>query len=385
VTLGRAYLKEIGQHLLLVLGSLLFLVALGAAVQAGSRSQGAPLWVPLTLIPLLVGNTLPYLVPVTLLVAVVLVYGRMAADGEAMALAAAGAGPLRLQGPALCAGLLVAAALYPVSAELLPAVYTRMREVSYRLRFAALENTDPGASELHYQGLHLLWRERGPDGAFMDALLYLADTGGALRAFPGDPGVEGAAAAAAGEAVQGPLRVRASRVRMAVRARKLVFHLEGLRFLDPRTAGTHSLRTTRTASTWFQIDLESLGSRPDSQRKPDDYRSSEIRRLLAEERLGRRRRASFEFLWWRRWSMALAALPLALLGAALGRRLRRGGFLPAFAVSLGVVLLIFFPLFYLGDALQKGGSLAPWSAAGLPVAGLLAFLFLLSRLPRPAA
>ena len=88
--LTRSYLGEILRHLSLVLAGVIFLLALGAAVKASSTAQGAPVWVVLTLVPLFVGNALPYFFPVGLMTAVVLTYGRMAADREEVALRAAG-------------------------------------------------------------------------------------------------------------------------------------------------------------------------------------------------------------------------------------------------------------------------------------------------------
>ncbi|MDP7560187.1 MAG: LptF/LptG family permease, partial [Planctomycetota bacterium] len=101
------------------------LVALGAAVRATSTSQGAPLWVPLTLIPLLVGNALPYLIPATLLTAAVLTFGRMSADGEITALQTAGMTPRQILRPAFLFGITLALLSYPLASQVLPSVYKK--------------------------------------------------------------------------------------------------------------------------------------------------------------------------------------------------------------------------------------------------------------------
>ncbi len=368
--LVRAYLREIGAQLALVLGGTAFLVALVAAVRASAASQGAPLWLPLALVPLIVGNALPYLIPATLLTAVVLTYSRMAADGEATALRAAGLGTPKLLGPALLAGLLVALASYPLSAGVLPEVYSQMRALSYRLRFAALENTDPPASELSFRGLHLSWARRSPDGSFRDVLL-IHEPGGAGRVYSFDPGVQevGGDDHSTPPRSQG-LRLRADIARMRVRGSVVEFQFEGMRsFSQSGEGGAWSARNP--GLTVVRLDLADFGGRPESARKGDDYSSPELRKLLAAGKLEPDRSRSFRYTLWRRFSTALAALPLAAIGALLGWSLRRRGFLGAFAAAFGVLLVVFYPLYALGNGLQQSGSLDPALAALLPPGGLL--------------
>ncbi len=372
---SRSYLKEIGLHLLFVLGGMAFLVALIAAVRASATSQGAPVWMPLTLIPLIVGNALPYLIPVTLLVAVVLTYGRMAADGEDFALRVAGVRSMRLLLPALLAGVLVAAVSYPLSSSLLPRLYTQMRELSYRLRFAALENTDPSASELHLQGLHLLWHGRDPDGAFREVTLWWRERL-ERAAFPGDPGV-----VSDPSALEGPvLQVRARRGSLNVEGHEAVFRFEGFRTFQTGAQAGKAWNLPRAEEGEIRIDLQSLGGRPERQRKPDDFTTSEIRTNLSTGDVRRGEVVGFRYTLWKRVAIAVSALPLALLGAMLGWRLRRGGFLTAFAASFAVLITVFYPLYYAGNALVRSGGLSAPLGAWLPVLGLLPVLVVLGRL-----
>ncbi|HEX9792595.1 MAG TPA: LptF/LptG family permease [Planctomycetota bacterium] len=399
--LARAYLREILQHLALVLGGMLFLVSLGAAVQAASRGAGAPLWIPVMLVPLAVGNTLPFLLPISLQVAVVLAYGRMAADGEERALRAAGVHPGRLLGPALVAGILIAATSYPLASMGLPDLYSRMRALSWRLRFAALENNDPSSSELHFQGMHMLWRDRDDHGVFHDVLLHLRGSE-ALAVYPGDPGAGERRRSAAEDRDEPPpdtlestLRVRADVARMQARDGVLQLRMEGMRTFESDADGGWRYRSPGTST--LRIPLENL-DRPAKSLKPNDFRSSELRGQivrLAEERkgLGARPREQrrieeidaasgrFRMELWRRLAMAVSAVPLAVLGALLGWRLRRSGVLAGFAASFAAVLGVFFPLHWMGDALQRSGTLDALPAAWLPVFGLVLLLLVLRALP----
>ena len=355
----RAYLGEILRHLTLVLAGVVFLLALGAAVKASSTAQGAPVWVALTLVPLFVGNALPYFFPVGLMTAVVLTYGRMAADREEVALRAAGCTPARLLLPALFAGLLLVLASYPLTSRIMPDIYRAMRELVVRSQIAAIENTNPGANEFHFQGLHLVWSDRERDGAFRDVVVAIDRE----TAVTGPQG-EGA--------VQGGLRLRADRARMDVRDSELVFRFERLRTLSDESADS-PWQARNTETTWLTINLESLLAAKGNQQRfrPKALSSRELKEYLAVpdgKNEGDLRKV--ELVYWQRWAGAWGAVPVALLGALIGWRLRRGGFLTGFATALGVLLAVNYPLHFLGEGLARGGAMPPSIAAWLPVIGL---------------
>ena len=46
----------------------------------------------------------------------------------------------------------------------------------------------------------------------------------------------------------------------------------------------------------------------------------------------------------------------------------------AFSVALGLLILIYFPLFHIGNSFQKTGLLGPFLAACLPFVGMLSLL-----------
>lgn len=344
--LPRAYLREILVRLAVALTGVVFLVGLGAAIRASATSQGAPLWVPLSLVPLIVAQALPYFLPVGLLVAVVLTYGRMSADLEHVAGQAAGIRPARTLAAALLAGSLVTAVAYPMTASLVPELYYRMRTLITQVPVAALQNTNPGASELHYGNLYLSWKGREGPGLFNDVLLSLSDPQG------GEGGQE--------------LRLRADEARMLVEGSRLSFAFKGLRtFRDTRGL------ISNPDFTWLRLDLAELQQKHESAMRAKDMPSSLLRSKLAGGRLSEADADHFRFIYWQRMSMSLAILPLSLVGALLGLRLRKGGFLAAFAASLGLLLFVYYPVFFLCDSLEEQGVLGPLVAAWLPIFSLL--------------
>jgi lipopolysaccharide export LptBFGC system permease protein LptF len=367
--LDRALLREIALRLMIVSAGVIFLIGLGGAIKASSVSQGAPLWVPLTLAPLIVGQALPYFLPLALLTAVVLCYGRMAADGEDVAALAAGAHPWRLLMPALLAGLAAAALTHPLTSEALPDYYRRMRELTARLLVAALENTDPSASELHYGGLHLMWRGRDDEGAFLDVLLHLrADSGSGQKA--GKSREETLVADGSAPPPLEELRVRADRARMRVADGALVFSFEGLRAFS-ETGGAEGWNVQNDGLTLIHIDLAKLAEAQEAERRPRALPSSELRRLVADPAEPEDLRAHARYVLHQRRALSVALLPLAAVGALLGWRMRRGGALAGFGASTALLVLVFYPAYSLGEGLFEAGRLHAVVAAWLPCVAVL--------------
>jgi lipopolysaccharide export LptBFGC system permease protein LptF len=367
VILSRAYFSEILRHLLLVLAGVIFLLALGAAVRASSTAQGAPIWLALALVPLIVGNALPYFFPVTLMTAVVLTYGRMAADREEVALRAAGMHPLRLMIPAFLAGGLVALISYPISAAVMPEVYREMRSLFLRSRVAALENTNPGANEFHFKGLHLVWAERDPDGAFRDVVVAVQQ-GTRIHNKGHDRG----------DAVTqaGGIRLRSDRATMDVRGEELIFRFDHLRTLSDQVEES-PWQASNSETTWLTVDLASLLSqRVNEALRPKAMSSTQLIDLMEQgEYLGKALPGDIQrkvkLVFWQRWANAFGAIPVAMLGALIGWRLRRGGFMTGFAAALLVLLVVDYPLHFLGEGLMRAEKLSPVVAAWMPMSGLL--------------
>ena len=350
--LGRSCFREVSRHLLVALVSILFLIALGASIRASATSQGAPIWVPLSLVPLIVGQALPYFFPVMLLISVVLGYGRMAADNEDVAAFAAGVSPSKLLQPALWSGLLVCLITYPLTAEVVPSLYSKMRQLMHSVPVAALKNTNPGASELSFGGLYLSWNDSSGPGIFHDILLSIDSS----------------------KSNDDELRLRANRAIMNVEGDKLSFMFEGLRtFRDTRGLFYNP------GQTWLTIDLAEINSNRELNRQIKDKPSRELFASLDTD-ISDDDRSHTWFILWQRMSMAFAAIPLAIIGALLGWRLRKGGFVSGFSSALLFLLLVYFPLFFLCDNLEEVNALSPLVAAWLPAVLLLpVVVFMLRR------
>lgn len=381
--LGRAYFQEIASRLLLVLAGVVFLIGIGASIRASSTSQGAPLGIALSLVPLIIGQALPYFIPVALMTAVVVTYGRMAGDGEAVACFTSGKRPLSLLGAAMGAALLVGGMSYPFASEVVPDLYRSMRELRARVPLAALENINPGASELHFGGLHLSWNGRRPDGAMQEVLLAWSTGRGEGEEDAAEPTADPESEPLVVPVIEptvGPVsvdpdgvvrpmaqgrsefRLRADAGRMRVQNGVLVFAFEQVRWVP---GGEHN------GEIQLEVPIADLQDERTPRQKAKDMTTSDIRAALAVGLETEEQTDSHRYVMWQRRATALASLPLALIGALLGWRLRRGGFLAALAASLGMLLMVFYPAYFLAEGMHKAGTLDPVVAAWVPISVLV--------------
>jgi lipopolysaccharide export system permease protein len=108
---------------LIGLTSLLLLAGLVAEASQHGMSPGQILGV----IPLLLPNMLPYTLPTTTLFATCIVYGRLAADNEILAIKAAGVHVFHVVWPAVLLGLVSSAATAALYYEVIPATHHELR------------------------------------------------------------------------------------------------------------------------------------------------------------------------------------------------------------------------------------------------------------------
>ena len=100
---------------------LIFIFSLGAAFRLLRTDISGAQFVKM--LPVAVLYTLPYLLPVNLLVAVSLTYGRLVANQEILAMKASGISPLQIMLPGFIPGLVLMILTVPLEASLLPTLH----------------------------------------------------------------------------------------------------------------------------------------------------------------------------------------------------------------------------------------------------------------------
>src|SRR5881227_2722226 len=111
--------------LLALLGITGILLMAGIVAEASRHGLG-PAQI-LAMLPLIIPSTLPYTIPATTLFATCVVYGRLPADNEILAIRAAGVNILRVVWPGVLLGLLMSGTTLGLYYRLIPYTHHLMR------------------------------------------------------------------------------------------------------------------------------------------------------------------------------------------------------------------------------------------------------------------
>ena len=136
--LNRMILWELLKIFLLSMVAVTGIVLMGGVVAEASQQGLGPAQV-LAIIPLLIPTLLPYSIPATILFATCLVYGRLAADNEILAIKSAGVNIVKVVWPGLLLGVVISLGTMSLYFDLIPlthywlrnAVLSDVREVIY--------------------------------------------------------------------------------------------------------------------------------------------------------------------------------------------------------------------------------------------------------------
>src|SRR5438067_1348123 len=106
-------------------------ILLMAGIVAEASQQGLAPGQILAAIPLLIPSTLPYTIPATTLFATCVVYGRLAADNEILAIKSAGVNILKVVKPGIFLGLAMSAVTMSLYYRVIPYTHHLLRAMVF--------------------------------------------------------------------------------------------------------------------------------------------------------------------------------------------------------------------------------------------------------------
>jgi lipopolysaccharide export system permease protein len=381
-------LKVFSMSLLGITGILLM-----AGIVAEASQQGLGPMQLLTIIPLLIPSMLPYTIPATTLFATCVVYGRLSADNEILAIRAAGVNILKVVWPGVVLGLVVSCATMGLYYRIIPYTHLLLRtiflkdvqELMYTLLRKEKKLDQPRLEYALYvqrvQGDKLInpifKRRNKKSGGFdsvlaaREAVLQVDQSRNSVLVYLKDvvPWTVNGAGGRAKEQMQvvplpdelvprGPRKARDMSWReMLQRRAELVDEIE-------QTVTEVGLRQAESNLAQGRPDLpkhiENLKSRIDD-------REGNIRLIDAELNM--------------RPALAFGCLFFVLVGCPVGIWLSKSDYLSAFITCFLPIVVIYYPLMICGSNFAKEGKLHPtldvWTANG--AMGVIA-LFLFRKL-----
>jgi lipopolysaccharide export LptBFGC system permease protein LptF len=303
----------------------------------GTLGQGVPIFLSLVL---------PITVPLSLLMACLLTYGRFADDNEFLAFQMGGVHPWHAIAPAVAASIAVSLITTALTCDINP-LLTSEKKTLFRgaIEQSVAKMRSPSVTNVKINDMEMSWS--GRDGEwFTDVLLTWTTE------LPAGPD---------GQKTRKTNRVTAERAAVKLTDEtpmRLAVTLVGAEIPMESSSGK--------AGSWsFFVDL--VQDRAEGKGK-DEMRASELyyRMLRLEPQLGRdkgtepwRAWRNFAGEYWRRMALGFAPFALALLGVPLGLLARRGSRSQALVVALIIAVPVYYPLLLWGDNLSRLGYLHP--------------------------
>jgi lipopolysaccharide export system permease protein len=359
--LDRYIFKEMTATFFVGIGAFTVTLLLGKIVRLTEMivTKGVGFWLILRLFLLMVPSFLVVTIPMATLLATVSTFGRMASDKEVVALKASGVSLYRLlYTPALFAILACVVNLY-LAIQVQPWGNRNFRNLLVQVaRTQAGLGLREGVFNSDLEGFIIYIRNLKGEGRVLEGIL-LADT-----------------------------REEESFKVIVARKGEVIIDPEGVKTILRLSDGSIHFTYPKNPANYrelsfnryeLNLDLNRLTDNPLEKKKIDrEMTFSELLDKMGGENAAQRHPHIFtEF--HKRFSIPFAAIVFILIGTPLGIRVKRSGKVSGFSLSVALVL-VYYLLFSLGEALGNKGKISPFLAVWFPnllLGGLGAGLLLL--------
>lgn len=310
---------------------------------------------------LLVPQGLGITIPMALLLGLLIAFGRLSADREAVALQACGVSLYRLLRPAAVISLAGFAATLYVMIVLLPDSNQAFRELTFKVVTSRAQgDVKPRVFFEDFPGKVLYVRDVDPAGGLPWRGVFVADTQ--------DPNQ--------------PVVYVAREGGVAIDAAKRTIQMT---LVDGWSHRTHASEpqnydVSRFGETVISLDPDSVFPREGPMKGDNEMTIAELRQRIAEQRAKNDSTHNQEIAIHQKFSIPVACLVFGIIATALGVTTRRDGKLASFVLGICVVFA-YYVVLYLPRALAKGGQLSGPVAAWLPnvVIGLVGIWLLVRQ------
>lgn len=310
-------------------------------------TQGAERGLVLRMLLLLLPRILTETIPVALLVASLLTFGRLATDREIMAMRSSGINLLWVVAPAIGLGLLVSLFLLALNLAVLPRIHVHLTDLRYQLLFRSVTALEPGKmydefsidgqeirfmfddrgerpGEMH--GVQILAKQQSPRSGQENLMLLLAERGQVAADIPNR--------SISLNLSNGQVQIRPRTVRGEVSPPLRVMEFERLEErIQPELGGFDGGHYRASPS---EMSIAELKDTISSEKDRDD-------------------RTRLRIEMHRRFVFPFSALVFALIGIPFGTVTRTSGKGLGLAFSL-ILLLVYFGLFEWGTAIAATES-----------------------------
>jgi LPS export ABC transporter permease LptG len=354
-----------------VLLALALLTAILFAQQSGRFAEIALYaQVPLSLLGeigvILLPGVLVFTIPTAVLAGIIIGYARMGSDSETVAMRAAGVGTWSMLWPVLIIGLIASAAATYIHMEEAPRAARDIRRTTIQAALRKLDSpVEPRTFTTDIPGFVIYVRDGiKSSGSWGRVFIYTHQDNGGVRT----------------------VTARAGRIDSSTEKSELVL-TDAVATKLPGSAEADQKSYVVERSEQLRIAINTGRSALLSRLKSDDAGSDELEwaQLRARASSGPpNKQNEAQRTLHRRLALSAAPLLFAVLGGAIGIRIKRGGRGLGVLLSLAV-MVVYYLISLLGESLARIGTISPqigaWAATAFMVA-LSIVLLTRTRLPR---
>lgn len=349
---------------LLLLTTVLFVQQAGRFAELALYIQ-----IPVSLLAQLGAALLPSVLiltlPAAVLAGVVIGFARMGSDSEIVAMRAAGVGTWALLWPALIIGLLITGTTTYIQLVEAPRAARDLKRAGVESALRKLESpVEPRTFNTDIPGNVIYVRDGNKaTGAWGKVFIYSLESDGSVRVVTARSGRIDSSGDISELVLSDAVRRKIPAARTSDQGSYVVERLEQLRFsIDTGRAG---------------LIQQLNANKPD----PEELNWSNLRKKGNSEVPAER--AEGQRIVHRKLALSVSPFLFALLGAALGIRVRRGGRGTGVLLALAIVV-VYYLVTLLGESLARSGTVSPlvgaWAASALML-GLSFILLTVRSLP----
>jgi lipopolysaccharide export system permease protein len=341
-------------------------ILLMAGIIAEASQQGLGPTQILAAIPLLVPSTLPYTIPATTLFATCVVYGRLAADNEILAIKSAGINAVQVVRPGIILGLVMSAATMGLYYRIIPYTHHLLRAMVFNDAEELLYSLLRKHHEIKHSSYPYSMFVRGVRGKkLLGAVFKRKDATSGLIDF----------VAYANEA---ELQVLRSKAQLIIRMKNCVVTGDGSggRLLDrdftvdlPQDFGKQTQRRPRDL-TWQEIFEERVALQKKLNETYAQFSTSTANYLMAgvpdkltavqnslndQANQIRQQIVALDVELQMRPALSLGCLFFILVGCPVGIWFSRSDYLSAFITCFLPIVFVYYPLMLCGTGMAKEG------------------------------
>lgn len=334
----RSLLKELLQNALLTFAVITLIFLIGGSLRVLHQSEFVTLGTFLRAVAFFVGTNLDKTLPMTVLISVVLTYGRASAENDLNTMRASGIHLYTVWVPAILFGLVASALVLHVNDRIAPRLsFTKSALLEAGFDSVIESMMDRGGNAIALsKDIHVIWRGVDELDRLRDVRIKIYSKGDEDDARP----------------LKDEIMAETARLEPDKRRGLLRIHCNNVRFLYGNNEGAEMVEITYSIPLRDEV----------TEKKPSHHTLDELVQAEGRRYDGAPKPRKIETEFHKRVAGAFACILFVLIGMPLAVVFRHGNRMVAFLIAFLIAIVVYYPTFILGEVLADETDLSPFLA-----------------------